>query len=284
VTGDSATGGSVTLAPDARWLIALDVDGTVLLEDGTLRDRVKAEIARVQELGHEVMLSTGRSVSMTLPVVDQLGITPEYLVCANGAVVLRRDPDAPAGYTRAHVETFDPTEVLTTIREHLGQASFAVEDAEGVFRYTGSFPDGSLAVARRKVEFDELLGVAATRVVVISPGHAIDDFLAVVERMGLHKVTYNVGWTAWLDIAPDGVNKATGLERVRADLGIPGTRVFTAGDGRNDIDMLEWTASVGGIGVAMGQAPDEVRAVATEITGTDIDDGLADALSRHFQG
>jgi len=284
VTGDSATGGSVTLAPDARWLIALDVDGTVLLEDGTLRDRVKAEIARVQELGHEVMLSTGRSVSMTLPVVDQLGITPEYLVCANGAVVLRRDPDAPAGYTRAHVETFDPTEVLTTIREHLGQASFAVEDAEGVFRYTGSFPDGSLAVARRKVEFDELLGVAATRVVVISPGHAIDDFLAVVERMGLHKVTYNVGWTAWLDIAPDGVNKATGLERVRADLGIPGTRVFTAGDGRNDIDMLEWTAAGGGIGVAMGQAPEEVVAVATEVTGTDIDDGLADALSRHFQG
>ena len=102
--------------------------------------------------------------------------------------------------------------------------------------------------------------------------------------MGLHKVTYNVGWTAWLDIAPDGVNKATGLERVRADLGIPGTRVFTAGDGRNDIDMLEWTAAGGGIGVAMGQAPEEVVAVATEVTGTDIDDGLADALSRHFQG
>ena len=284
MTDGTPIGGAVTVSSDERWLVALDIDGTVLLEDGTLQDRVKSEIARVQNLGHEVMLSTGRSVSMTLPVVDQLAITPEYLVCANGAVVLRRDPDAPLGYTRAHVETFDPTEVLSTIREHLGQASYAVEDAEGTFRYTGSFPEGALAVARRKVEFEELLGVPATRVVVISPGHAIDDFLAVVERMGLHKVTYNVGWTAWLDIAPDGVNKATGLERVRADLGIPGTRVFTAGDGRNDIDMLEWTAAGGGIGVAMGQAPEEVVAVATEVTGTDIDDGLADALSRHFQG
>jgi len=277
------TGPGMT-APFEKWLVALDIDGTVLLEDGTLQDRVKSEVTRVQGLGHEVMLSTGRSVSMTLPVVDQLRITPEYLVCANGAVILRRDSDAPLGYTRAHVETFDPTEVLTTIRGHLGQASFAVEDAEGVFRYTGTFPDGALAVARRKVEFDDLLGVAATRVVVISPGHAIDDFLAVVERMGLHKVTYNVGWTAWLDIAPDGVNKATGLERVRAELGIPGTRVFTAGDGRNDIDMLEWTAAGGGVGVAMGQAPEEVVAVATEVTGTDIDDGLADALSLQFQG
>jgi 5-amino-6-(5-phospho-D-ribitylamino)uracil phosphatase len=284
VTDGTVAGAAVTVSADEKWLVALDIDGTVLLEDGTLSDVVRDEITRVQGLGHEVMLSTGRSVSMTLPVVDQLGITPEYLVCANGAVVLRRDASAPAGYARDHVETFDASDVLTTIRGHLGQASFAVEDSEGVFRYTGSFPEGALAVARRKVEFDELLGVAATRVVVISPGHAIDDFLEVVERMGLHKVTYNVGWTAWLDIAPDGVNKATGLERVRAALGIPGTRVLTAGDGRNDIDMLEWTAAGGGVGVAMGQAPDEVVAVATEVTGTDIDDGLAQALSRHFQG
>jgi hypothetical protein len=58
--------------------------------------------------------------------------------------------------------------------------------------------------------------------VVLSPGHALDDFLAVVEQMGLHKVSYNVGWTAWLDIAPDGVNKATALERVRDLLGRSG--------------------------------------------------------------
>lgn len=271
-------------SPTEPWLVALDIDGTVLQEDGTLTDAVRDAVRTVRDLGHEVMLATGRSVSMTLPILDRLGIVSQYVVCANGAVVLRRDPEAPVGYSRHHVETFDATEVLTTIRGHLGQASYAVEDAEGVFRYTGFFPDGALAAASHQVEFDELLGVAATRVVVISPGHAIEDFLAVVERMGLHKVTYNVGWTAWLDIAPDGVNKATGLERVRSALGIPASRVFTAGDGRNDIDMLEWTVGGGGVGIAMGQAPEEVVAVATEVTGTDLDDGLADALTRHFQG
>jgi Cof subfamily protein (haloacid dehalogenase superfamily) len=271
-------------ATTQRWLVALDIDGTVLQEDGTITDAVSAEIARVRDLGHEVMLATGRSVSMTLPVLDRLGIVSQYVVCANGAIVLRRDPDAPLGYSRDHVETFDATEVLTTIRGHLGEASYAVEDADGVFRYTGFFPDGALAVAKHQVEFDQLLGVAATRVVVISPEHGTEDFLAVVERMGLHKVSYNVGWTAWLDIAPDGVNKATGLERVSAALGIPASRVFVAGDGRNDIDMFEWTAAGGGVAVAMGQAPAEVLAAATERTGTDIDDGLADALSRHFQG
>lgn len=267
-----------------RWLVALDVDGTILHEDGTLTDATIAEVARVRDLGHEVLLATGRSASMTLPVLDRLGLAPEFVVCGNGALVLRRDPDAPVGYSRHHVETFDPSPVLTTIRGHLGDASYAVEDEEGVFRYTGHFPDGALAVSSSRVDFDELLQVAATRVVVISPGHAIEDFLAVVERMGLHKVTYNVGWTAWLDIAPDGVNKATGLERVRAVLDIPRERVFTAGDGRNDIDMLEWTVAGGGVGVAMGQAPEEVLAVASHVTGSDLEDGLAAALSRHFPG
>jgi Cof subfamily protein (haloacid dehalogenase superfamily) len=265
------------------WVVALDVDGTVLHEDGTLTDATIAEVSRVAALGHEVMLATGRSVSMTLPVIDRLGIAPQYLVCANGAIILGRNAEAPTGYVRVHVDTFDPSEVLTTISGHLDGASYAVEDEEGMFLYTGHFPDGALSASSIRVEFDRLLAVDATRVVVISPDHATEDFLSVVDEMGLHKVSYNVGWTAWLDIAPDGVNKATGLQYVTERLGVPASRVLAMGDGRNDIDMLEWVVAGGGIGVAMGQAPDEVAAVATERTGTDLDDGVASTLARYFQ-
>src|SRR5690606_23383881 len=131
-------------ARNDRWLIGLDIDATVLTERGDLDPRVAADILRVRDLGHEVMLSTGRSVSMTLPVVDRLKITPEFVVSANGAIVMRRDQEAPVGYVRDRVETFDPSEVLTTIRGHLHDASFAVEDPEGRFRFTGRFPEGAL--------------------------------------------------------------------------------------------------------------------------------------------
>jgi Cof subfamily protein (haloacid dehalogenase superfamily) len=272
------------VAPEDRWLIGLDIDGTVLQEDGALAEFVGTEIRRVRDLGHEVMLSTGRSVSMTLPVLDRLGLVSRFAVCANGAIVMGRDAEAPMGYSRVRVETFDPREVLTTIRGHLRGASFAVENPDGMFRYTGPFPEGALAAAKQQVDFEELLAEPATRVVVLSPGHAIDDFLSVVEKMGLHKVSYNVGWTAWLDIAPDGVNKGTGMEYVRESLGIDRSRVFVAGDGRNDIDMFEWAASGGGVAVAMGQAPDEVRDAATDVTGADVEQGLASALARYFQG
>ncbi|HWH26214.1 MAG TPA: HAD family hydrolase [Pseudolysinimonas sp.] len=267
-----------------KWLVALDIDGTVLREDGSLGDATVDEVRRVASLGHEVMLATGRSVPMTLPVLERLDITPHYLVCANGAIVLVRDPQAPVGYSTFQVTTFDPREVLTTIRGHLEGASYAVEDAEGVFRYTHSFPEVALNGSSIQVEFDELHALETTRVVVVSPDHAVEDFLSVVERMGLHKVSYNVGWTAWLDIAPEGINKATGLERVRDELGIAADRVFAIGDGRNDVDMLEWAVASGGIGVAMGQAPQVVHDAASETTATDLDDGVAKALARHFQG
>jgi Cof subfamily protein (haloacid dehalogenase superfamily) len=261
-----------------RWLIALDVDGTVLREDGVLNEPVIHAVQAVRDAGHEVMLATGRSVAMTVPILERLGITPEYVVCSNGAITLKRDPLHPSGYQRDFVETFDPSEVLRTIRGNLESAHYAVEDEDGKYRFTGEFPEGTLGAVSERVEFDELLQTPATRVVVISPEHKIEDFLSVVEKMGLHKVSYNVGWTAWLDIAPDGVNKATALERVRDALDVPRSRVMAVGDGRNDIDMLEW-ASEHGRGVAMGQAPSEVVEAANEITASDVNDGVAALLA-----
>jgi Cof subfamily protein (haloacid dehalogenase superfamily) len=260
------------------WLVALDIDGTVLHEDGTLGDAVIIAVQKARDAGHEVTLATGRSVSMTIPILERLNIVPEYVVCSNGAITLKRDTGAPSGYRRFHVEHFDPTDVLTKIKAQLPQAHYAVEDETGLYRYTDWFPEGAMDALSEQVSFDELLNTDATRVVVISPGHEIDDFLAVVEGMGLHQVSYTVGWTAWLDIAPEGVNKSTALERVREALCFPADRVMVIGDGRNDIEMLQWAAREGRA-VAMGQAPDEVRIHASEVTKDFMEDGVAHALN-----
>ena len=259
---------------DGPWLVALDIDGTTMHEDGTISDAVLEQIQRLSSAGHEVMLATGRSASATLPVLERLDIAPRFVVCSNGAITLHRDPDAPTGYRREWVETFDPTDVLTSIRSHLTGARYAVEDEHGYYRYTEPFPDATIGLDSEHVDFDQLLLHAATRVVVISPDHDMEEFLQVVEKMGLNRVSYAIGWTAWLDIAPDGVNKATAMERVREEFGIPRSRVMAVGDGRNDIDLLLW-ASVSGRGVAMGQAPADVIEAAGEITASVLDDGLA---------
>ncbi|TFC29693.1 HAD family hydrolase [Cryobacterium sp. TMT2-18-3] len=268
----------MTTRTDAPWLVALDIDGTTMHEDGTISGGVLDQVRRLAAAGHEVMLATGRSSATTLPVLERLDITPRFVVCSNGAITLHRDPASPTGYRREWVETFDPTDVLLQIRSHLVGARYAVEDERGFYRYTEPFPDATIGLDSEHVEFDDLLRQDATRVVVISPDHDMEDFLQIVDRMGLNRVSYAIGWTAWLDIAPDGVNKATAMERVRAEFGIPRSRVMAVGDGRNDIEMLQW-ASVQGRGVAMGQAPHEVLAAAGEITGAVHEDGLALVLS-----
>ena len=261
----------------AGLLVALDVDGTLLHEDGTMADAVIEAAQAASDRGHHLMLATGRSWETTHQVLDQLGITPEYVVCANGALVMRRDPTEPTGYNRHLIETFDPGEVLRTIRSHLADGRYMVEYPSGYRRYTEGMTDWNLENAE-EVDFERLLSEPVTRVVVVSPEHDELDFLSIVEQMGLHQVTYAIGWTAWLDIAPLGVNKSTALERVRQWLDIPAEQIVAVGDGRNDIEMLEW-AGRSGRAVAMGQAPDEVKSAATEVTGTIDEDGLVAVLA-----
>lgn len=252
-------------------LIGLDIDGTLVHEDGSMSQRVADAVRAVVEAGHVVVLATGRSLPTTESTAARLGIEPSHLVSANGALVLERREGV---YETIHVETFDPEPALRTIAEGLPTGSFMVEDATGHRRYTNGMIDWDLDDAEQ-VEFEQLLEQPAMRVVVMSPDHEVDDFLEIVESMGLHKVSYAIGYSSWLDIAPDGVNKATGLARVAELLDIPRNRILVAGDGRNDIDMFQWVVAGEGRAVAMGQAPPEVKAAATEVTATVEGDGLA---------
>ncbi len=261
---------------DEQWFVALDVDGTIMHEDGSIDPAVIEAVATVRDRGHIVTLATGRSWATTAPVLEQLGLTPEYVVCANGAITMQRDDSAPDGYLRRHVETFDPTLVLERIRAFLPSGKFMVELPDGYRLYTEGMTEWNLENAR-EVRFEELLDHRATRVVVTSLEHGLDEFFGIVDQMGLHHVSYAIGWTAWLDIAPDGVNKATALERVRGWLDLPNDRVLAAGDGRNDLEMFAW-AGAAGRAVAMGQAPDEVREAANEVGGPVDEAGLAAVL------
>ncbi|MHA7984490.1 HAD family hydrolase [Rathayibacter sp. CAU 1779] len=280
-TDDAASGDLTTEAPaSGRLLIALDVDGTLLHEDGSVSDAVKDAVGRAADAGHEVTLATGRSWGTARDQLPLFGIRPEYVVCSNGAVIMQRDESADGdGYRRAYVETFDARPVLELVRPFLPEGGYMVEKADGTRVHTEGMDSSGWQLGEAgPVPFEELAVEPASRVVVVSPSHDAEEFLGIVEQMGLHKVTYAVGWAAWLDIAPDGVSKGSAVARVRDLLGIPGESLLVVGDGRNDIEMFEYARSVGGRAVAMGQAPDEVKAAAGETTGSVDEDGLADVL------
>jgi Cof subfamily protein (haloacid dehalogenase superfamily) len=271
------------LSPSDRWLIALDIDGTLVHDDGFLSPEVIREVQRVKNLGHEVIIATGRAAANAVPVVRDLGIEQGFVVSSNGAVTVELDQEHPKGFKMVDVVTFDPAEVLAELIENLPDAHFAVEDVDGSYRFHRPFPTYALGDQNFETPLEELMHHPVSRVVVLSPQHDVDEFLGLISKIGLASVSYAIGYTAWLDISPQGVTKASALENQRQRLGIANEQVLVMGDGRNDIEMFQWAKSGGGLAFAMGQAPEEVQLAATDVTSSVTDDGVARVLAG-FEG
>ena len=247
--------GGARLAPGHGLVVALDVDGTILDMDGHVSERVMASVARLRAHEVPVVISTGRGIAAAMPVVRHLGLSTGWMVCANGALTLRLDPDAPGGYEVVDSRTFDPRTAIETLHAAVPAGILAVEDPGAGFKVSRLFPDGELIEDQRVVTFDELVSQPVTRVVLRAPGMPVDRFSQIVADSGLHSVEYAIGWTAWLDVAPEGVTKASALEALVARLGTDSAHVLAVGDGSNDVEMIEWA----GAGVVMGSAPQWVR-------------------------
>lgn len=274
--------------PPADWqprLVALDIDGTVLkwIEGaGTTREEVspavKQAIHRALDAGAHVVLASGRSPHGMTGIADLLDLhRPDaerlWVVASNGAVVCRYPP-----LDVVHEETFDARPAVHAILERHPDALVAVEERGVGYRVNARFPDGELTGDMIVTELDDLLAEEVSRVIIRDPQSTAEEFVALVEDLGLHGTNYVVGWTAWLDLAPVGVSKASGLDHVARALGLSAEDALAVGDGRNDLEMFAWARR----GVAMGQAVQPVLDAADDVTGSVYDDGLATELDRWF--
>lgn len=259
--------------PGGSPLVALDIDGTIVHHDGYLSRRVASAIGEVADSQATLMIATGRSVLATMPLLRDLGLvrTGSYAVCSNGAVTVALDPEEESGYRVHHVVTFDPKPAVAILKKLLPEAIIAVEDVGVGFKVNRLFPEPDLAERQTVVSEEELVAGPVPRVTFRDLSTTPVDFARVIDEVGLRGVNYTVGFSSWLDLAPEGVSKASGLEAVRLALGIDASHTVAVGDQRNDIEMLQWAAR----GVAMGQAPPEVLAVADEVTAGVERDGLA---------
>lgn len=270
-------------------LVALDIDGTLLIPDlergfssEVVTDAVAAAVLDAARAGAHVVLASGRAPLSMAGVADRLGLTDLvadrtgerlHIVASNGSVVVRHAP-----LQMIHEITFDASEAVRTVLEHVPAAAVAVEEHGVGYRVNRLFPPGELDGEMIICDIDDMIAGPVSRVIIRDPDSTSEDFVNLAKQLGLHGTNYFIGWTAWLDLAPEGVSKASGLEWVCRDLGVDAADVLAIGDGRNDIEMLQWV----GRGVAMGQAPDVVKQAADHVTATVQFDGAAEELRRWF--
>jgi len=254
-------------------LVALDVDGTLVSFRNEMSPAVRAAVRAIRDAGIETVISTGRAIPGVMNTAAKLGFDDGYAIASNGAIVFAYDP-----IEVLNAETFDASEAVRRVLEHVPDALVAVEDIGVGYRVSRPFPELEITGHITVHDIDDLIAEPVTRVIIRAPDHDADEFARLVEDLGLTDTNYYIGYTAWLDLAPEGISKASGLTFLCDRLGIASSDVLAVGDGNNDVEMLLWA----GRGVAMGQAPESLKVVADSIISTVEEDGLATELQRYL--
>jgi Cof subfamily protein (haloacid dehalogenase superfamily) len=258
-------------------LIASDMDGTLLRWDDTVSEATVTELERWRADGVPVVLATGRPPRWMGRIRDVLG--HGTAVCCNGAVLLDLER-----FEIVHEEPLQPhvLESLTTeLRRRQPDTWFAVEYGlefrhEPIYRPRWDVDAPGVAEAT----LDELVAQPVAKLLARHEHLPRDEFVALVEDVvGERATVTNSSTDALAEISAAGVTKASGLARVAAGHGIGPEDVVVFGDMPNDIAAFEWVRAAGGRAVAMAHAHPDLMAVATDVTDTNDDDGVARFLA-----
>jgi len=258
-------------------LVASDIDGTLIHDDGGLSPRTVAAIAA---LPVPFVLVTGRPVRWLPQLYDQMP-TPVTAVCANGAVVY--DPVEDQILVANPLSTDLLLDVSKRLREAVPDIALAVEVEDGrSFWYEEAWPVRWETVphqVRVLTTPEELTSAPAVKLLARSANHEADAFYELVSHtLGEIAETTHSSSTALVEISAPAVTKAAGLAWLCERDGIDASEVLAFGDMPNDIPLLAWA----GHGVAMGNAHPAVRAMADEVTRTNDEDGVARYLTEEF--
>lgn len=259
----------------APRVIATDLDGTLLNARGVLTDRTRAALHTARAQGTAVVAVTARP-----PRVFQewttLASTLDAAVCANGAMVYAPAEQAVTASRTLPAETAAMT--AKALRTALPSLRFAVETGFEVVAETGYAKIDSVGDRR---EFRDSLAealAAAPQVVKLLAhvdGGEADTLLEAARGLDLAGVTLShSGGAGLLEIGPAGVSKAGTLASWCAARGIGPQAVVAFGDAPNDVPMLAWA----GRSFAVANAHPEAAAAATGRCGSNLDDGVAEAI------
>jgi Cof subfamily protein (haloacid dehalogenase superfamily) len=271
--------------------VVTDVDGTLLRRDLTISARCREVVARATAQGVSVVLATGRIPKETIGYHRELGLaTP--MVCYHGAMVVAGST-AAKGLTEAGggllVDAHLPGDVPRRIVEFLFDCDPEAVVLVGLSdRYvanrTGELHRHWDMKGPSRPEIGPLEPALADRVYKIcyfstDPGLVRQVFDGAGARFA-GQVSFQQAHGTMAEMVAAGVSKAAGVEAALASLGIDWSETLAIGDFHNDIEMVRRAA----VGVAMGNAVDELKAVADFITADRDEDGMAAALERFVLG
>lgn len=261
-------------------LIALDMDGTLLNSQGEISTRNKQAIAAAVAQGTKVMLASGRPLEGMTQALAELGMTSDtdYVACYNGSLVYRV---ADKQLLRSQTITGADAKKLALLATELGVHVHAFSLELGLItpvhnKYTDHEADiNGLDISL--YDFTELADDAVIlKVMMIDEPTRLS--AAIAELPDSVYQQYNILQSApfFLEFLHKQSHKGIGVSAVAELFGINAGEVICMGDAGNDKQMIEYA----GLGVAMANASDDIKAIADHITLSNNDSGVAEVIEK----
>lgn len=269
-------------------MLAVDVDGTLITDHGHVTDDVYHALERAAAADWEIVIASGRTFHAAQAV---LGLVPfvQYAVLSNGACIMDvREDHIMALHT---LEEAQVAHAVQVIRE--GGAIPALYDADihdqSVYYDT---LDGASEYFRwyvredpRTRKIDDVLAAPGDflQIGAIAEKRIIHEIRDILRESDMHVMALpfesprfgGKNQDYWfLQVVHGLASKIAALRQLGVWLGIPCRNLVAVGDNYNDAEMIEKAD----VGVAMGNAPDEIRAVADVVVGTNNDSGLREVV------
>jgi len=260
-----------------RFLVASDMDYTLLVSNKPVSDLNRAAIKAIKDAGGAFTIATGRTSYLTGTYIRDLDITIP-LITSNGAALL--DPVTFKDMYSLNFEDATTDELLAIFKKHNADATGY--SSEGVFYcpqstrrdfindYNEGIPEDIKAVTG-EISFEQSSKDLPkfNKFLIIKPSAELVEDLSKVDDLEIVSSAKD-----FLDVMRKGSSKGIALSRLSNELGIPKDRVFSLGDSPNDIPLLEHA----GHPIAMGGSKKEVLEKAEYITATFEEDGFGRAV------
>lgn len=251
-------------------LVALDLDGTLLTNQGTLSARNRAALDKLASLGVKLVVCTGRPPRLVNDLLSHLPAGTQ-LITFNGAALV-----SDRVQYRHHLPCELVHDVIRTVTRAFSDIMVGLEASHGhyvdshlaAYRSARGLPHGAVAASA------DMADVIADYVIKVFFRHP--ELTAQHLAQALTDTPVYATWSSagLLEVLAHAVNKREALEFLTLQLGIDPAEVAAFGDARNDLEMLSWA----GLGVAMANATEDVKAAAKLITASNDDDGVAQVI------
>ncbi|HEY9596425.1 MAG TPA: HAD family hydrolase [Cyanophyceae cyanobacterium] len=267
-------------ALDIRLLV-LDIDGTIAGRSNDVREPVKQAIRKVQAKGIQVAIATGRMYCSALRFHHEVGATLPILAY-QGAWI--QDPATqtihqhlPVSSTTAEqlLDYFERDELRSLLSVH-----FYINDQLYVREVTRETEIYSRRANIEPIPVGDLRNVLTsqpTKVLALCDDTTIIETLlgSLRQRFTPAELYLTKSVATFFEATHPGANKGIAVRYLAEEmLGLEAKNVMTIGDNFNDVEMLEYA----GLGVAMGDAPADVQAIAQWVAPSVEQDGAATAI------